>query len=182
MNSFWISFNAVVPMFCIIFLGMYFKKKEYLSEKAVLQMNKLTFVCFTPVLIFKNIYTSGGLSALHPSLMIFTAIVVLAVFALGTVTVMAIEKSPKKRGAMIQAIFRSNFTLFGVPLAINLFGEDMGSSAGFTEFDVGALAGSIAEPRLFDDLGARNRHRSDYPAHVETLGRELHAPFPVRNA
>ena len=127
MNSFWISFNAVVPMFCIIFLGMYFKKKEYLSEKAVLQMNKLTFVCFTPVLIFKNIYTSGGLSALHPSLMIFTAIAVLAVFAFAVVTVMAIEKSPKKRGAMIQAIFRSNFTLFGVPLAVNLFGEDMGS-------------------------------------------------------
>ena len=28
---------------------------------------------------------------------------------------------------MIQAIFRSNFTLFGVPMVVNLFGESMGS-------------------------------------------------------
>jgi len=127
MSSFWISFNAVVPMFCTIFLGMYFKKKGYVSEQAVQQMNKLTFVCFTPVLIFKNIYTSGGLSSMHPRLMIYTAAAIFTVFFCAVGLVMAVEKTPQKRGAMIQGIFRSNFTLFGVPMVVNLFGEEMGS-------------------------------------------------------
>lgn len=127
MSSFWISFNAVVPMFCAIFLGMYFKKKGYLSEETVQQMNKLTFVCFTPALIFKNIYTSDGLSAMHPKLMIYTAVAIFAVFFCALGLVMFVEKTPQKRGAMIQGIFRSNFTLFGVPMVVNLFGEGMGS-------------------------------------------------------
>lgn len=127
MSSFWISFNAVVPMFCTIFLGMYFKKKGYLSDQAVQQMNKLTFICFTPVLIFKNIYTSGGLSSMHPQLMVFTAAAIFAVFFAALLLVTTVEKTPQKRGAMIQAIFRSNFTLFGVPMVVNLFGESMGS-------------------------------------------------------
>ena len=64
---------------------------------------------------------------MHPRLMIYTGTAIVVVFLLATVVVMAIEKTPQKRGAMIQAIFRSNFTLFGVPMVVNLFGEEMGS-------------------------------------------------------
>ena len=34
------------------------------------------------------------------------------------------EKNPKKRGVLVQGIFRSNFALFGVPVAVSLFGQE----------------------------------------------------------
>ena len=41
-----------------------------------------------------------------------------------TLIIPKIEKNDKRKGVLVQAIFRSNFVLFGLPIAISLFGEE----------------------------------------------------------
>ena len=56
--------------------------------------------------------------------MIFSALAILTWFLLLMLVVPLIEKDNAKRGVMVQAMFRSNFVLFGLPVAISLCGED----------------------------------------------------------
>ncbi|MCR4942882.1 MAG: AEC family transporter, partial [Clostridium sp.] len=56
-------------------------------------------------------------------LTIFSVSLVLIMYLLALLFVLKIEKSNKKRCAMIQAIYRSNFVLMGFPVAANLAGE-----------------------------------------------------------
>ena len=56
--------------------------------------------------------------------MLFSVLGVVGLFLLLLLVIPLLEKDPKKRGVMIQGIFRSNFALFGLPLAISLCGEE----------------------------------------------------------
>ncbi len=117
-----ISFNAVMPMFLLILLGLMLKKKCQLDEKTSLQMNKIVFQILIPALIFNNIYKTNIKTIFKPELILFTVFAILGIWALSIFFVTLAEKRPSKRGAMIQGIFRSNFTLFGLPIVTNLFG------------------------------------------------------------
>jgi predicted permease len=46
------------------------------------------------------------------------------VFAASIPAVMAVTRSGEKRGALLQACFRSNYALIGIPLAASLFGQE----------------------------------------------------------
>ena len=54
---------------------------------------------------------------------------VLVVFFVSTAVVMKIEPSNRSRGAMIQAIYRSNFVIMGMPVAANICGGDIAVTA-----------------------------------------------------
>ena len=64
-----------------------------------------------------------------PLLLIFTGGSILIVEALLIVIIPKIVKENPRRGVIIQAIFRSNFVLFGLPLTIAVFGDSAASIA-----------------------------------------------------
>jgi len=76
-----------------------------------------------PIYVFNNIDTTNIAVAFQPGLVVLTMGGVLAVFAFLMVFIPRIEQENAKRGVMIQAIFRSNFVLFGLPVAVSLCGE-----------------------------------------------------------
>ena len=53
---------------------------------------------------------------------IYLVIFLLSYIALSIPVVHKLEKRPETRGAMIQAMYRSNFVLMGLPIAINICG------------------------------------------------------------
>ena len=61
--------------------------------------------------------------------MIFTRASILIVEAILIVIIPKIVKENPRRGVIIQAIFRSNFVLFGLPLTIAVFGDSAASIA-----------------------------------------------------
>ena len=61
---------------------------------------------------------------MRPGFVLFAVGALLTVFVTGWVLVTALVKDNKKRGAMIQAFYRSNFILLGVPLVENLYGTE----------------------------------------------------------
>ena len=130
MNNLILSFNIVSPLFLVMSLGYYLKFKNLLDSKTLSAMNSVCFKVFLPLLLFYNIYKSDINSAFNPKLMIFSVSCVLILFLLLMLIIPKIEKDNSKRGVIIQGIFRSNFVIFGMPVATAIYGDgNIGTTA-----------------------------------------------------
>lgn len=122
-ENFITAVSAVIPMFFLIFIGILVKHYKLLNETELNHLNRMVFHVFFSVMMFYNLYTAKFQTAIHPKLIIFGATAVLLLFAAVMTGVFLAEPEHRCRGAMAQAIFRSNFVLMGVPLVANLFGS-----------------------------------------------------------
>ena len=116
MNSFFVSFQVVFPIFLMMLLGSFIKKINLVNENTVKQINNVIFRILLPVMIFKNMYDSSIADVFNLRLVIFSVVFVIAMILLLFLVVPLVEKDNSKRGVMIQAIFRSNFVIFGIPV------------------------------------------------------------------
>ena len=87
-------------------------------------MNKLCFKVFLPIYLFNNIATTNLAAAFNGKLLAVAYLGVLGQFALLMFMIPRLEKENPRRGVLIQAMFRSNFALFGLPLALSLCGTE----------------------------------------------------------
>ena len=124
MENLIIAFNVVLPLFFAMALGYILKGIGMYDTATLKTINKLVFKVFLPVYLFYSIYSTDLSVAFNPKVMIFAVLAILAWFLLLMLVVPLIEKDNAKRGVMVQAMFRSNFVLFGLPVAVSLCGED----------------------------------------------------------
>jgi len=116
LNSFLLSLNAIVSIFVMMAVGYGAKRLLRLDKDSVRRFNSLVFHTLLPLMLFNNIYRSnirGGVSVRCLGLALG---VLLALFLLTWLLVKRIEPANDQRGVMIQASFRSNFLLLGMPL------------------------------------------------------------------
>ncbi|MCR5676045.1 MAG: AEC family transporter [Lachnospiraceae bacterium] len=124
MDNLILSFHVVAPLFLCILLGVFLKRIGMLGGRSLEDLNRLCFKVFLPIYLFQNTYTTRLSTAFHAGLVIYSLCVVAAAFGLCMLLIPRIEKANARRGVMIQAIFRSNFALFGLPVALSLCGEE----------------------------------------------------------
>lgn len=117
------AFGAVVPMFCLMAVGVFVRASRLLTETELAHVNRMVFRVFFSIMMFYNLYTTNIAATFRPRLIVFTLAVLAFVYAAAFVIVCAFEKRAKRRGAMIQAVYRSNFVLMGIPMIANLFGD-----------------------------------------------------------
>jgi len=124
MDSLALAFAVVFPLFFNMSMGYGMRRLGLLDQHTLDVMNRLVFQVFLPVLLFINIYKTDLQSSLDLPLMAFAAISILLVFSILYGLVPRFEKEDSRRGVLIQGIFRSNFIIFGIPVAAALFGDD----------------------------------------------------------
>ena len=116
LNSFILSLNAIASIFFIMAAGYGAKRLLHLEKEHIGRFNSLVFHTLLPLMLFNNIYHSdirGGVSFRCLGL----ALSVLAVlFVFTWLFIKRVESANSRRGVMIQASFRSNFLLLGMPL------------------------------------------------------------------
>ncbi|MBE8954991.1 MAG: AEC family transporter [Quinella sp. 2Q5] len=122
-DNFVVALSAVVPMFCLMGIGAFVKIRRWLTDDELNHMNRMVFRVFFCCMMFHSIYTTELATSFRPRLMIFAVCGVLTVFALLMTLVPRIEPDNRRRGVLVQAIFRSNFVLMGVPIVANIFGD-----------------------------------------------------------
>ena len=110
-------------MFIIMFIGAFIKRAGLITDEETKKFNKIIFIVCFPPLMFSNLYGKELEHAIDLKLIVFTVVTVLVMYALTVIFVLKIEKSQKTRGAMIQAIYRSNFVIMGIPVVQNVFGR-----------------------------------------------------------
>lgn len=123
MNNLILSINVVAPLFLTIMFGYLIRKINLVDDYTLRRMNNLIFKTFLPMLLFFNIYNTKIEGTLNIKLMIFATSAILISCIGASIIIPFVEKENKKRGVLVQAIFRSNFVLFGLPVVLSLFGD-----------------------------------------------------------
>lgn len=127
MENLIIAFNAVLPVMLCIMLGYFLARIGMIKEELRTGMNSLCFKVFLPFYLFDSVYDTDVSTAFNPGLMLFCCLAMIAWFAALMIMIPRIEPENPRRGVLIQAMFRSNFALFGLPMAETLCGkENMG--------------------------------------------------------
>lgn len=123
-DNFIVAVSAIVPMFCLMAIGAFVKFRKWLTDEELSHMNRMVFRVFFCCMMFYSIYTTELATSFRPKLMIFGACGVLIIFTLLMIIIPRIEPDNRRRGVLVQAIFRSNFVLMGVPIVANIFGDE----------------------------------------------------------
>jgi predicted permease len=123
MSNFLVSLQAITPMFCLLTIGLLVRKFKLLNDEELPHVNNLIFRVLFPFLMFTNIYKVKLSEALNPGLILFAIVAIAVVYTISLVFTLVIEKDNASRGAMIQALYRSNFAIMGLPLVANIYGD-----------------------------------------------------------
>ncbi len=124
MDSLIFALSAVAPIVFTVVIGYFFKSIGLMDEKFSKMANKLVFRAFMPVMLFVNIYKISDLGSVDFGFIIYAMAALFIIFALCVPACIAITKVKDRRGVLMQAAFRSGYSLIGIPLAGSLYGDE----------------------------------------------------------
>ncbi|MBR5295915.1 MAG: AEC family transporter [Clostridia bacterium] len=124
MSSLIFAVNAVLPIVIITVIGYICKQTGLISTSGAKMLNKVLFRVLLPCMLFLNVYKIESLVSINFDYIWFSLVMTLLFFLVGIPLCMLITKRADQRGALLQAIFRSNYALIGIPLAASLYGEE----------------------------------------------------------
>ena len=125
-----VALNAVAPFLILLSVG-FFAVRSGLTDRAFMnRLNKLNFRLFFPFLMFNNVYSAKPENLPSLTLMLAGPLSVVALILVLMWVVPRIVKENPRRGVIIQAVFRSNFIIYGIPLTTYVFGAERSSVCG----------------------------------------------------
>ena len=123
LQNFIICVNAVIPSAIYLTVGILLKVFHVVTDEEVKRFTKMTFTALYPFLMFDNLYGKDIGEHMNWLMLIYgIAFSFFQIFATWA-AVNKFERNPANRSAMIQAMWRSNIVIMGLPIAINIFGK-----------------------------------------------------------
>lgn len=122
------SVNAILPIFLLVIVGAVLKKYNKISDAFLETSDWLVFKIGLPVMLFLEVARCSISENFDVKLIVFLVVSVTLSFTLVAVISASVIKDRSKLGALMQGMCRSNFAILGVPLAVNMFGEDGGAA------------------------------------------------------
>jgi len=116
------SFNAVVPLFMIMFLGLVIRRLKIVEASTVKQMNAVVFKIAIPVMLFNSVYGSDYSQLLDRKFIIFLSLSLIIFFFFCWFIALILIKDEKKKGSFIQGSCRGNYAILGVALSHEVLG------------------------------------------------------------
>ncbi|GBU07288.1 transporter [Bacteroidales bacterium] len=105
--------------------GGYFTRQiKFVSDNFLSEMNKFVFKLLLPLMLFFNIQSSFGAQFDNSKLLLGAALAILLIVLLSICFVPLFVRKRSQQGSIIQAIYRSNFLIYGIPLASGLYGSE----------------------------------------------------------
>ena len=123
MKSFLFAVNAVMPIILMVCVGYVLKRIGLCSLDFAKKANKLVFRVFLPAMLFLNVYKIESLSGFDLTYVGYVLGFQFIAFLVMIPVVRKLTPDSGKRGVLLQASFRSNYALVGIPLATSLFGD-----------------------------------------------------------
>lgn len=124
MDSFIYALSAVAPIVLMVAIGYFLKRIGMIPAEFSNAGNKLVFRLFMPVMLFLKIYRIQDLSNISLTFILYAVIALLIIFALAVPASILVAGKKDRRGVLVQASFRSGYSLIGIPLAQSLYGEE----------------------------------------------------------
>ena len=118
------AINAVVPVVLIVLLGYCLKERGFLSREFIKVGSKVSFRVAMPIMLFVNVYNIESFDVIQWGVVLYSMAAILVIFVLGLITVIFTSDDPRRKGAVLQATFRSNNAIVGLSLASVLGGPE----------------------------------------------------------
>ena len=122
------SFEIVIPLLALILIGYIMREKGVISQGTIKEMNRLVVDVLIPVNIFMSIYNSDFQTDFNLPYVIFVY-AASAFTCIGSFILFSNVKDDKKRASATQASARHNSGIFGLPLAISIYGDQVAGIA-----------------------------------------------------
>lgn len=119
-----IALNACVPYIIYLGIGYISRERKIASEEFFNKLNTYTFKMFFPCMMFYNFYNINTENGFNGSYGLFCTAAIFIVLGIACLVVPRFVSDRPKCGSIIQSIYRSNYLLFGVPMAEAVFGQD----------------------------------------------------------
>ncbi len=124
MQNLLLSFNVVAPLMVYMLIGALLRRFHIVSEDVMRGVNRIVFFVIIPALCFTKISACSLSEVFQTPYLLLLALFVIGLFVLSFLLVPLFEKDDRRRGVLIQGVFRSNDAIFGLPVAAALFGDD----------------------------------------------------------
>ena len=138
MDSLFLSFRVVFPMFCLLAIGYVSRNTGLLEEWVYNACSTAVFQLIMPINLFMSISGTPLKKSMELTTFILIVVGTIIAWLAGMILVPIFEKENRKRGVLVQGFFRSNILLFGFVIAESLSGPETLSAA--------AVATAIAVP------------------------------------
>ena len=125
-----VALNAVAPFIILLSVGFLAVRMKITDRAFMNRLNAFNFKLFFPFLMFNNIYNAKPENMPSLTLMLAGPLSVILLILVLLLIVPRIVKENPRRGVIIQAIFRSNFVIYGIPLTTYVFGTEHSSVCG----------------------------------------------------
>ena len=128
MDNFIFSVNVVMPLFILMAAGYAARRFNIVSDKFLSEFSQFVFKFLIPLMLFQNVrYVFHG--DFSNTSLIFAAIAGVSIVIIVSLCIVPLFiKRSCQRGSMIQAIYRSNFLIYGLPLATGMYGQEAAHS------------------------------------------------------
>ena len=123
LNTFLFAFNITAPIFVMLFLGIWLKKRNMIGDDFIKTASQLVYNIGLPVMLF---ITSATTDLSHISdwhLLIAFGLMTGLVFIGSLMTAHWHCQDPRDEGVLVQGAFRGNLVILGLAFCANAYGE-----------------------------------------------------------
>ncbi len=164
-ESFFTALNVVLPICFMMLCGTLLKHGGIIKQEFVTPANKLIFRLLLPASLFRSCYSGNLQSAGNLRMIIFCCSCVLAVFLLYIPIAKAISSNNSEQSVIVQAAFRGNLAMFGLPVLTLLYnGEHLGIMAILLAFIIPEL--NILAVICFEVFGGQKKSLKHVFLHI----------------
>lgn len=117
------------PIFCILGLGVLFKRIGWVTEEFARVGSDLVFKVTLPCLLFVKLVETDFRHGLPVMLIIYALIATVAIFLLLDHALAPKLEDPRQRGVFVQGAFRGNMGIIGLAYCLSAFGEGVVTAA-----------------------------------------------------
>ncbi|MBQ1320576.1 MAG: AEC family transporter [Solobacterium sp.] len=122
MNSMLVAANAVLPIAFMMFLGAFLKSRKIVRDTSFKDFNWVVFHVCLPLTLFNSIQGMDPAMLTDPAIVIFAIGALAAVILLAMLLIGRMKLDDRQKGVMVQAIYRSNFVILGIPIIESIYG------------------------------------------------------------
>ncbi|MDO8343708.1 MAG: AEC family transporter [Cellvibrio sp.] len=123
LNTFLFAFNITAPIFVMLFLGIWLKKRSMINDEFIKSASQLVYNIGLPVMLFITSATTDLSHITDWNLLIAFGLMTVLVFIGSLLTAHWHCKDPRDHGVFIQGAFRGNLVILGLAFCANAYGE-----------------------------------------------------------
>ena len=124
MENFFFSVNVVIPLFLMMAAGYVARYFKLVNDSFLSEANKFVFRLALPFMLFQNIRLTFHGDFPDSKLILSSLAGIMIVILVSFIIVPVFVKRPGQKGSIIQGIYRSNFLIYGIPLATSMYGKE----------------------------------------------------------